>query len=104
MGWRAAARMLMRHKNFSQQVEAFLNTAHVGFSGIRNITTVIDSVGEGRLRVPVTINRSEQHNSWICSPYTTYVTYAIEELKRFGHPMIAQPLSMLWQTFGNLLL
>ncbi|HVY22670.1 MAG TPA: GNAT family N-acetyltransferase [Steroidobacteraceae bacterium] len=94
----------MRQKEFSQQVDVYLKTAHVVHRGIRNIATTIDAVGQGTLRVPVTINSSERCNSWICSPYTTYVSYAAEELERFGHPLYTKPLSFLCQMLGNLLL
>lgn len=33
---------------------------------------------------PLTINNAEYNNALICSPYTTYVTYGLHELKRFS--------------------
>lgn len=103
MGRGASTGMLTRSKDFSRQVEAYFEAASVAASGIRNITTKIDSVGVGSTRVPVTVNYSEPQNSWICSPYTTYVSYAVEEIQRFGHPLLSRPLAALCRSVGGIL-
>jgi hypothetical protein len=95
--------MLTRSKNFSQQVDAYFAAANIAADGIRNIATNIESVGVGATRVPVTVNYSEPHNSWICSPYTTYVSYAVEEIQRFGHPVLTRPLAALCRGVGGVL-
>lgn len=33
------------------------------------------------IELPLTVNEAEWDNSWVCSPYTHYVTYATEEIR-----------------------
>jgi len=41
------------------------------------------------------VNLSEPHNdTWVCSPYSTYGRYLIEELYRWGHPWLTKPLGL----------
>ena len=51
-------------------------------------------------RVPVTLNVDERDNAWVCSPYTAYCAYAIEELRRLVHPVIGYPLTALCLAAG----
>ena len=53
--------------------------------------------------MPVTVNSSEPNNPWICSPHTAYARYAVEELDRFGHPMLTKPLGGLCRAAGSYL-
>jgi hypothetical protein len=50
--------------------------------------------------VPVTINSAERDNAWVCSPYTAYCSYAVEELHRFAHPAFTWPLTMMCRAAG----
>ena len=86
--------------DFSTQAAAFLGVATESTRGISNVTTQIDSVGSGRTLLPVTINSSEPDNSWVCSPHTAYCRYAIEELHRFGHPLLTTPVGFVCRSLG----
>ena len=86
----------------SSDVEAFARI-HAGKAArpfISNLSTQIEVLGSGSGAVPATINHAEPDNTWICSPYTTYCSYAIEELERFAHPMVTRPLSWLCRVAG----
>ncbi len=52
---------------------------------IENVETEIFFVGIGRKLIPCTVNDAAYQNSYVCSPYTHYISYAIEEL-RFVSP------------------
>lgn len=41
------------------------------------------------IEVPLTVNEKEWDNSWLCSPYTHYITYAHEEITRATGPVTA---------------
>lgn len=64
------------------EAQAFYNSLKtVGLRhAIRNIDTELKlEEMEGRL-VPITINTAQYENSYVCSPYTAYISYAREEL------------------------
>jgi hypothetical protein len=50
--------------------------------------------------VPVTVNFAERHNAWVCSPYTAYCAYAIEELERLMPSPVSFPLAALCRAVG----
>jgi len=85
---------------FNEKVAAFLEAAPASTAGIANLATRVDCVGHGDRRIPVSVNFSEPDNAWVCSPHTTYARYAVEELRRWGHPWLTGPLSLLCQTLG----
>jgi|HubBroStandDraft_1064217.scaffolds.fasta_scaffold01112_8 hypothetical protein len=84
-------------------VDTFLRSAQISADSIRNLKTQVLSIGAGDYRMPVTVNSSEPNNTWICSPHTAYARYAIEELDRFGHPMLTKPLGRLCRAAGHYL-
>lgn len=49
-------------------------------NAIKNVDTTIDLIPVDNQPVPVTINQSEYGNSYVCSPYTAYISYAEAEL------------------------
>jgi len=71
---------------------------------ISNLDTQVALMGSGENAVPVTINTNERNNAWVCSPYTAYCSYAIEELERLAHPIVTRPLSWLCRAAGASLL
>ncbi len=82
---------------------------HVGSSSrdlIANLTTQVAVVGVGAgATAPVTINSAERNpgerdNAWVCSPYTAYCAYAIEELHRLVHPAFSWPLVQMCRAAG----
>src|SRR5580693_5217877 len=87
----------------SCSVDAFLRHGQASADAIGNLKTKVSYVGVGDYRMPVTVNSSEPNNTWICSPHTAYARYAIEELERFGHPMLTKPLGALCHYAGRYL-
>ncbi len=47
---------------------------------IRNVTTRLTLEKIDDDWVPVTVNQAEYDNSYVCSPYTAYISYARDEL------------------------
>ena len=88
---------------FPAQVQSFLQVSAESVAGVSNLATLVETLGEGDDRIPVTVNSSEAGNTWICSPHTAYARYSIEELQRFGHPLLTRPLSWLCRGLGRYL-
>ncbi len=51
---------------------------------VSNIKTTVAALVFENDAWPLTINKTEYRNALICSPYTTYVTYPLGELKKFN--------------------
>ena len=51
---------------------------------MRNVEAEVALLRLDDLALPLTINRAEYGNSYVCSPYTHYVTYCREELRIVG--------------------
>ena len=66
----------------NQQTERFLNIHNqLGTKkAIGNIDSELDRIKIGQSWVPLSINQTEYHNSYVCSPYTAYISYAKDEL------------------------
>jgi hypothetical protein len=56
-----------------------------------NLDTRCAFLRVGPHEFPVTVNQEEWENSWVCSPFTHYVSYAREEIRRAVHPALATP-------------
>ncbi|SEF67180.1 hypothetical protein SAMN02799616_00822 [Paenibacillus sp. UNC499MF] len=59
---------------------------------IRNVRTTMELVRAGEQLLPVTVNETEYENSYVCSPYSTYVSYALEELVLFKSELLKSVL------------
>jgi hypothetical protein len=70
---------------------------------VPNLVTHVDFVGAGASLIPVTVNDSQTDNCWVCSPYTAYVQYSQEELRRLATPLLAAPLCALCGALGSYL-
>lgn len=70
---------------------------------ITNVQTEVDALDVGGVLLPVTVNDAEPDNAWVCSPLTTYASYAVEEIDRLGHPWLTAPLRMLAGGVGHAL-
>jgi len=53
--------------------------------------------------VPITVNDEEYDNSYVCSPYTHYVSYAKQELALLGNRALSASLGLLLSGIGLLL-
>lgn len=79
---------------FSVQAAAFA-ALHAGVATrgfIANIDAQVETIGAGKLALPVTINDATKENAWVCSPLTTYSRYALEETRRVAPHVLAAPL------------
>jgi hypothetical protein len=83
-------------------VDAFarIHAGHDTRAFVANLNTRVEMIGDADRRVPVTVNYAEPDNAWVCSPYTAYCAYAIEELQRLMPAPMAYPLSMLCRGAG----
>ncbi len=70
---------------------------------IANLQTHVEILHIDECALPVTINKKESDNTWICSPLTTYWHYAIEEMRRYSHPIWSIPLTVVGGIYGHLL-
>lgn len=68
---------------------------------IANVQTEVDALDVGGVLFPVTVNDAEPDNAWVCSPLTTYATYAAEEIRRLGHPGLTAPLRWMARGMGG---
>lgn len=50
---------------------------------------------------PLTVNQTEYKNSYVCSPYTTYISYAKEELYTLKQPILEKGLACLITSLGQ---
>ncbi len=67
----------------------------------RNLQTECAFLKVENWEFPLTINDAEWDNSWICSPYTHYVSYAREEVRRAMPTAIGVPFSLLLLGLGT---
>jgi hypothetical protein len=70
---------------------------------IKNVHTTVKVVTVDGLPVPVTVNEGDYDNSYVCSPYTHYVSYAREELALLNNRMLEGALSIMLKGMGWLL-
>lgn len=52
-----------------------------------NLETTPAFLRVGEIELPLTVNEAEWDNSWLCSPWTHYITYAREEIGRAVGPV-----------------
>ncbi len=55
-------------------------------NAISNVRTKLDTLTVEGQPVPITLNKEEYENSYVCSPYTAYISYAEDELKLIHSP------------------
>ncbi|QJD88037.1 GNAT family N-acetyltransferase [Cohnella herbarum] len=70
---------------------------------VRNVRTRLLILSIDGIPVPITVNDSEYDNSYVCSPYTHYVSYAKQELDLLGNRMLIASLGALLSGIGVLL-
>ncbi len=67
---------------------------------VQNVQTQLFVLIWGQLVLPITVNRSEPHNSYVCSPFAHYVTYAKEELRELKNPALERVLAPVLTALG----
>lgn len=66
-----------------------------------NIDTQVRFLSIDGIELPISVNETGWENSWVCSPYTHYVSYAKEETVKLGQPWLAPVLSTLLSALGG---
>lgn len=70
---------------------------------IDNVSTTVKVLTIDGLPVPITVNEADYDNSYVCSPYTHYVSYAREELALLNNRMLERLLSLMLSGMGWML-
>jgi len=70
---------------------------------VRNVCTKLVVMSVDGIPVPVTVNDAEYANSYVCSPFTHYVSYAKQELSLLQSRALIAGLSGLLSVLGLLL-
>ncbi len=65
-------------------------------------TTCMALLIDGQLVLPVTVNQREYDNSYVCSPYSHYVSYAKEELVLLKNPVLSYVFARAFDGLGAL--
>ncbi|GED29372.1 GNAT family N-acetyltransferase [Brevibacillus centrosporus] len=86
-------------------VKAYLSACLIDGAGryVKNVRTKMEALAVDDIVLPVTINETEYENSYVCSPYTHYITYAREELRMLRMPMLEWILERVLKGLGWLL-
>ncbi|NIK75187.1 hypothetical protein FHS15_000285 [Paenibacillus castaneae] len=69
----------------------------------RNVRTSFYLLQAGRQLLPMTVNDTEYTNSYVCSPYSTYISYAEEELYLFNMKLVRGVLRAIISSIAPLL-
>lgn len=67
------------------------------------VRTAVKVVAVDGLPIPISVNEAEYANSYVCSPYTHYVSYAHEELALLNNRLLEGTLAALLRGMGHLL-
>lgn len=70
---------------------------------IDNVNSQLFALAIDELVFPVTVNEREWQNSYVCSPYSHYITYTKEELYTLNNPLLEQVLEILLNGMGIIL-
>ncbi|WP_322923573.1 GNAT family N-acetyltransferase [Paenibacillus campi] len=68
---------------------------------VANVQTELLVLTVDGIPLPVTVNEAEYNNSYVCSPYTHYVSYAEEELIMLERPRLEKALALLLRGIGK---
>ena len=67
---------------------------------IRNAHTAVYALRAGPLLLPVTAAEFHPDNSYVCSPYAHYVSYAVQEFANLKNPPVETGLRVLFRPLG----
>lgn len=70
---------------------------------IDNVNSQLLALTIDNLVLPVTVNHRELENSYVCSPYSHYITYSKEELSTLKNPALEKLLELLLISMGIVL-
>ncbi len=70
---------------------------------VSNVHTELRILTVDGIPLPITVNEAEYTNSYVCSPYTHYVSYAEEELVMLEQPRLERALAVLLRGIGRYL-
>ena len=65
-----------------------------------NLDTQCVFLRVGEMELPLTVNDAQWDNSWVCSPFTHYVSYAQEEIRSAAPALLAWPANLLLRAVG----
>lgn len=68
---------------------------------IQNAQTALQVLSHGDLTLPLTISQSGLNNTFVCSPFNQYVTYAREELRELKRPALERVLDSVMAGLGH---
>lgn len=69
---------------------------------IENVKTDLRVLTLGDLRLPITINEGEYDNSFVCSPYSYFISYARQSLGSFPSTWFYQSIDVVLRGMGSL--
>ncbi|MDP5018847.1 MAG: hypothetical protein NWQ43_16360 [Dolichospermum sp.] len=70
---------------------------------IDNVNSQLLAITIDDLVLPITVNHKELENSYVCSPYSHYITYSKEELYILKNPLLEKVLKILLNLMGIVL-
>lgn len=70
---------------------------------VQNAHAEIAVICDGEISLPFTVNHWHPQNSYVCSPYSHYISYAQEELRELGHPRLEVLLRLVLRALGKYL-
>ncbi|HEY9596506.1 MAG TPA: GNAT family N-acetyltransferase, partial [Cyanophyceae cyanobacterium] len=70
---------------------------------IDNVNSQLLALTIDNLVLPITVNHRELENSYVCSPYSHYITYSKEELYTLKNPPLENLLKLLLNFMGVVL-
>lgn len=70
---------------------------------VKNVKAEISILAVDDLLFPITKTIPNVHNSYVVSPYTQYISYAIEELSELNHPVLESVLKIVLKLLGFIL-
>lgn len=96
-----------RDPSFYPQADAEAYVDFFGEVGLRraiaNIETDYRLMSFAGRKVPVSLNHTEYGNSYVCSPYTAYISYAKDELGLLNNRLLESLLAVLIRMAGGFL-
>lgn len=66
-----------------------------------NLRTQMAFLQAGELEFPLSYNDNDWENSWVCSPWTHYITCGQEETQRYAPPWLVSALKPVWWGLGK---